>query len=103
MDFLFHFQLFIGVIAQSHLAKTDLAESTTVQQLWACVTTKKLISDNFLKSSKLSIVAAKIVRIVSPYTSNASDSHTVIHTLWPRDRISLFIGTIPLKITQPLL
>jgi hypothetical protein len=36
MDFfLFHFQLLIGVIAQSHLAETDLVESTTVQQLWA--------------------------------------------------------------------
>jgi hypothetical protein len=63
-------------------AETDLLEPTTVQQLWACVTTKKLILDNFLKSSKLSIVAAKIVRIMSPYTSNASDSHTVLHPLW---------------------
>jgi hypothetical protein len=44
MDFLFHFQLLIGVIAQSHSsAETDLVESTTVQQLWAGVTTKKLI------------------------------------------------------------
>jgi hypothetical protein len=43
-------------------AETDLVESTTVQQLWACVTTKKLILDNFLKSSKLSIVAAKSVQ-----------------------------------------
>jgi hypothetical protein len=33
MDFLFHFQLLIGVIA-----KTDLVESATVQQLWAGVT-----------------------------------------------------------------
>jgi hypothetical protein len=63
-------------------AETDLVESTTVQQLWAGVTTKKLILDNFLNSSKLSIVAAKIVRIMSPYTSNASDSHTVLHPLW---------------------
>jgi hypothetical protein len=63
------------------LAETDLVESTTVQQLWACVTTKKLILDHFLNSSKLSIVAAKM----SPYTSNASDSHTVLHPLctWP--------------------
>jgi hypothetical protein len=47
MDFLFHFQLLIGVIAQNHLAqpKTDFVESTTVQHLWACVTTKKLILD----------------------------------------------------------
>jgi hypothetical protein len=36
-------------------AETDLAESTTVQQLWACVTTKKLLLD----------------------------SHTVLHPLWP--------------------
>jgi hypothetical protein len=28
-------------------AETDLVESTTVQQLWACVTTKKLILDIF--------------------------------------------------------
>jgi hypothetical protein len=28
-------------------AETDLEESTTVQQLWACVTTKKLIFDIF--------------------------------------------------------
>jgi hypothetical protein len=33
-------------------AETDLLESTTVQQLWVCVTTKKLILDNFLNSSK---------------------------------------------------
>jgi hypothetical protein len=44
MDFLFHFQLCNGVIAQS---QTDLVESTTVQQLWAGVTTKKLILDIF--------------------------------------------------------
>jgi hypothetical protein len=43
MDFLFHFQLLIGVIAQSHSAETDLVESTIVQQLWVGVTTKKLI------------------------------------------------------------
>jgi hypothetical protein len=86
MDFLFHFQLLIGVIAQKSLssAETDLVESTTVQQLWACVTTKKLILDNFLKSSKLSIVAAKIVRIKSPYTSNASDSHTALWSEYVR-------------------
>jgi hypothetical protein len=53
MDFLFHFQLLIGAIAQSlaqsHSAqpKTDLVESITVQQIWACVTTKKLILDIF--------------------------------------------------------
>jgi hypothetical protein len=47
MDFLFHLQLLIGVIAQSHSAETDLVESTTVQQLWAGVTTKKLILDIF--------------------------------------------------------
>jgi hypothetical protein len=63
-------------------AETDLVESTTVQQLWAYLTTKKQILNNFLKSSKLSIVAAKIIRIMSPYTSNALDSHTVLHTLW---------------------
>jgi hypothetical protein len=44
MDFLFHFQLLIGVIAQSHTAETDLVKSTTV---WAGVTTKKLILDIF--------------------------------------------------------
>jgi hypothetical protein len=42
MDFLFHFQLLIGPKSLSS-AETDLVESTTVQQLWACVTTKKLI------------------------------------------------------------
>jgi hypothetical protein len=47
MNFLFHFQLLIGIIAQSHSAETDLVESTTVQQLWAGVTTKKLILDIF--------------------------------------------------------
>jgi hypothetical protein len=47
MDFLFHLQLLIGVIAQSYSAETDLVESTTVQQLWAGVTTKKLILDIF--------------------------------------------------------
>jgi hypothetical protein len=50
-------------------------ESTTV---WAGVTTKKLILDIFLNSSKLS---AKSVQVISPYTSNALDSHTVLHTL----------------------
>jgi hypothetical protein len=45
MDFLFHFQLLIGVIAQ--ITETDLVESTTVQQLWAGLTTKKLILDIF--------------------------------------------------------
>jgi hypothetical protein len=49
------------------------------------VTTKKLILDNSLNSSKLSIVAAKIVRIMSQYTINASDSHTVLHPLWSID------------------
>jgi hypothetical protein len=45
MDFLFHFQLLIGVIAPKSLssAETDLVESSTVQQLWECLTTKKLI------------------------------------------------------------
>jgi hypothetical protein len=33
---------------------------------------------HFLNSSKLS---AKSVQVISPYTSNASDSHTVLHTL----------------------
>jgi hypothetical protein len=49
MDFLFHFQPLIGVIAQKSLssAETDLIESTTVQQLWAGVTTIKLILDIF--------------------------------------------------------
>jgi hypothetical protein len=50
MDFLFHYQLLIGVIAQSHSAQPKLIlyiESTTVQQLWVGVTTKKLILDIF--------------------------------------------------------
>jgi hypothetical protein len=33
-------------------AETDLVESTTVQQLWACVTTKKADFRHFLNSSK---------------------------------------------------
>jgi hypothetical protein len=91
MDFLFHFQLLIGVIAQNHSAETELVESTAVQQLWACVTTKKLILDNFLNSSKLSILAAKIVWIMSPYTSNASDSHTVLHHLCEHFWVNMFL------------
>jgi hypothetical protein len=43
---------------------------------------KKANFRHFLNSSKLSIVAAKSVQVMSPYTSNASDSHTVLHTLW---------------------
>jgi hypothetical protein len=43
---------------------------------------KKVDFRHFLNSSKLSIVAAKSVQVISPYTSNASDIHTVLHTLW---------------------
>jgi hypothetical protein len=35
-------------------AETDMVESTTVQQLWACVTTKKADLRHFINSSKLS-------------------------------------------------
>jgi hypothetical protein len=62
MDFLFHFQLLIGVIAQSHSADNKKAD------FW-----------HFLNSSKLS---AKSIQVISPYTGNALDSHTVLHTLW---------------------
>jgi hypothetical protein len=93
MDFLFHFQLLIGIISQSHLAQpkpeTDLVESSTVQQLWAGMTTKNLILDKFLNSSKLSIAAAKMVRIMSLYRSNASDSHTVLHPLCKTSQSSI--------------
>jgi hypothetical protein len=59
-------------------AETDLVESTTVQQLWALGDNKKADFRHFLNSSKLS---TKSVQVISPYTSNASDSHTVLHTL----------------------
>jgi hypothetical protein len=39
-----------------------LVESTTVQQLWACVTTKKLILDIFSIRPNVQIVAAKSVQ-----------------------------------------
>jgi hypothetical protein len=45
-------------------AETDLVESTTVQQLWAYVTTKKLILDIFSIRSKCQIVAAKSVQVM---------------------------------------
>jgi hypothetical protein len=66
MDFLFHFQFLIGVIALKSLssAETDLVESTTVQQLWACVTTKKLILDIFSIRPNCQIVAAKSVQVM---------------------------------------
>jgi hypothetical protein len=63
-------------------AETDLVESTSVQQLWAGVTTKKLILDIFSIRPNSQIVATKSVQVISPYTSNASYSHTVLHTLW---------------------
>jgi hypothetical protein len=49
MDFLFHFSTFNWRHSPKSLssAETDLVESTTVQQLWAGVTTKKLILDIF--------------------------------------------------------
>jgi hypothetical protein len=70
MDFLFHFQLLIGVIAQSS------AQPKLINYCLGGRTTKKLILDIF------SIRPAKSVQVISPYTSNASDSHTVLHTLW---------------------
>jgi hypothetical protein len=68
-EFRFHglfisLQLLIGVIAQSHSAQPKLIESTTVQQLWACVTTKKLILDIFSIRSNCQIVAAKSVQVM---------------------------------------
>jgi hypothetical protein len=45
-------------------AKTDLVESTTVQQLWACVTTKKLILNIFSIRPNCQIVAAKNVQVM---------------------------------------
>jgi hypothetical protein len=45
-------------------AETDLVESTTVQQLCACVTTKKLILDIFSIRPNCQIVAAKSVQIM---------------------------------------
>jgi hypothetical protein len=62
-----------------------LVESTTVQHAPLGVRdNKKADFRHFLNSSKLSIVAAKLAKIawiMSPYTSNASDSHTVLHPL----------------------
>jgi hypothetical protein len=43
-------------------AETDLVESTTVQQLWVCVTTKKLILDIFSIRPNVQIEAAKGVQ-----------------------------------------
>jgi hypothetical protein len=45
-------------------AETDLVESTTVQQLWAGVTTKKLILDIFSIRPNSQIVAAKSVQVM---------------------------------------
>jgi hypothetical protein len=45
-------------------AETDLVELTTVQQLWACVTTKKLILDIFSIRPNVQIVAAKSVQVM---------------------------------------
>jgi hypothetical protein len=45
-------------------AETDLVESTTVQQLWARVTTKKLILDIFSIRPNCQIVAAKSVQVM---------------------------------------
>jgi hypothetical protein len=63
MDFLFHFQLLIGPKSLSS-AETDLVESTTVQQLWAGVKTKKLILDIFSIRPNCQIVAAKSVQVM---------------------------------------
>jgi hypothetical protein len=45
-------------------AETDLVESSTVQQLWAGVTTKKLILDIFSIRPNCQIVAAKSVQVM---------------------------------------
>jgi hypothetical protein len=45
-------------------AETGLEESTTVQQLWACVTTNKLILDIFSIRPNSQIVAAKSVQVM---------------------------------------
>jgi hypothetical protein len=45
-------------------AETDLVESTTVQQLWPGVTTKKLILDIFSVRPICHIVAAKSVQVM---------------------------------------
>jgi hypothetical protein len=42
-------------------AETDLEKTTTVQQLWACMTTKKLILVQTVNRSS---------QVMSPYTSN---------------------------------
>jgi hypothetical protein len=63
MDFLFHFQLLIGAIAQSHSVHDNKkADVKTFSQFVQTVN----------RSSQ----------VMSPYTSNASDSHTVLHPLW---------------------
>jgi hypothetical protein len=72
-----------------------LVESTTVQHLWAGVTTKKLILDIFSIRPK---VAAKIVHNVH----NASDSHTVLHPMWVYCNAKVN-GTLIVKFTQPFL
>jgi hypothetical protein len=63
MDFLFHFQLLIGVIAQSHSAQPKLISynqllSSSSGRSWL----QKADFRHNLNSSKLSIVAAKSYR-----------------------------------------
>jgi hypothetical protein len=79
MDFLFHFQLLIGVIAQSQLSRNWFGRINYCPAALGGRDNKKADFIHFLNSSKLS---AKSVQVISPYTSNASDSHTVLHTLW---------------------
>jgi hypothetical protein len=45
-------------------AETDLVESTTVQQLWACVTTKYMILDIFSIRPNCQIVTANSVQVM---------------------------------------
>jgi hypothetical protein len=45
-------------------AETDLVQSTTVQQLWAFMTTKKLILDIFSIRPNCQIIGAKSVQVM---------------------------------------
>jgi hypothetical protein len=78
MEFLFHFQLLIGVIAQSHW----------FGRINYCLGGRDNKKADFRHSSKLS---AKSVQVISPYTSNASNSHTVLHTMWDRPKTQIYI------------
>jgi hypothetical protein len=75
MDFLFHFQLLIGVIA---LSRNWFGRINYCPAALGGRDNKKSDFRHFLNSSKLS---AKSAQVISPYTSNASDRYTVLHTL----------------------